>query len=273
MRVLLFRPNLDSALLAAAGALLGLTIPMLPNPVAAQTVQGTVIETGTRQPIPWASLTLLDTTFTAVGGTTANSDGRFSLEAPGPGDYYVLAEALGYQPGLDGILELGSGGSISVEFYLHPKPLVLDSLVVAMTRTRVYRELQKTGYYERLEAGFGSFITPEEIERRNPRQMADLFRNVPGIRIRREGMDGTRIYLVRPNMVRGNTCSPRVYVDGMPRRNDPTTEEMSPGVRMEDIVDISQIAAVEVHTRATSIPLAVGGTQEGCGVIMIWTKR
>jgi outer membrane cobalamin receptor len=159
-----------------------------------------------------------------------------------------------------------------VEFYLRPKPIVLDSLVVAMTRTRVYRGLQKTGYYDRFQAGFGSFITPEEIEKRNPREVADLFRGVPGIQVRREGITGTRIFLFRPNFRGRETCNPRVYVDGMQRLNDPFTEEGAPGIRLEDLVSISDIAAVEVHTRATSIPLLYGGTQEGCGAILIWTK-
>jgi hypothetical protein len=238
----------------------------------AQAVQGTVFETGSRQVIPFASFTLLDTTFTAVGGTHADAAGRFRLEAPEPGDYYLLTEALGYEPGLDGILELGEGGSISVEFFLRPKPIVLDSLVVAMTRTRVYRGLQQTGYYDRFKMGAGSFITPEEIDRRNPRDVADLFRSVPGIQVRREGIGGTRIFLYRPNYRGQETCNPRVYVDGMQRMNDRMTEEMAPGIRLEDLVSVSDIAAVEVHTRATSIPLLYGGTQAGCGAILIWTK-
>jgi hypothetical protein len=173
---------------------------------------------------------------------------------------------------LDGILELGAVGSIAVEFLLRPKPIVLDSLVVALTRHRVHRQLQTSGYYDRLQRGFGTFITPEDIEKRNPREVSDLFRGVPDLIVRREGILGTRLVLNRPQLQGGNLCDPRVFVDGMQMFNDPHTEGMAPGIRLEDLVNISDIAAVEVHTRATSIPLIYGGTQQGCGVIMIWTK-
>ena len=241
-------------------------------PVSAQRIRGTLLESGTRQPIPWASISLLDTTFAVIRTTGTDQEGRFVLQAPQPGAYYLLSESLGYKPGLDGILELGMGGSIAVEFFLRPHPLVLDSLLVALTRHRVHTQLQNTGYYDRLGQGFGTFITPEDIERRHPREVSDLFRGVPDLLVRREGPTGTRLVLFRPHIVGGNLCSPRVFVDGMQMFNDPHTEGMAPGIRLEDLVNISDIAAVEVHTRATSIPLIYGGTQEGCGVVMVWTK-
>ena len=40
---------------------------------------------------------------------------------------------------------------------------------------------------------------------------------------------------------------------------------------LEGAVDISAIAAVEVYTRASTVPLQWGGTNAGCGVVLIWT--
>jgi hypothetical protein len=255
--------------------LLSLFLLSSPLPASGQRIEGRVLEAETHQPIPWAALTLLDITFTAVMGATADEAGRFAFEAPAPGAYYLLVEALGYQPGLDGILELGEGGSISVDFYLRPRPLELDSLRVAVARLRVNRGLSDSGFYDRMKMGGGTFITPEEIERRNPREVTEVFRAVPDLVVRREGVAGTRIMLPRP-MAHGSRgglwCNPRVYIDGVQVVNNPLTEARAAGFLLEEEISVSDIGAVEVHTRSTTIPLVYGGTQEGCGVIMIWTR-
>jgi hypothetical protein len=41
---------------------------------------------------------------------------------------------------------------------------------------------------------------------------------------------------------------------------------------LEAVVDIDQIAAVEIYTRASSVPLQWGGTNAGCGVLLFWTR-
>ena len=258
-----------------------------PASMAGQEVSGRLLESETRQPIVWGTLALLDTAFNAVTQTLSSPTGAFVLEAPEAGSFYVLAEALGYEPKADGILELGEGGSVSIEFYLKPKPLEMDSLIVAMRRVRTYRYLTEVGYYERKNMGFGTFVSPEEIQRRRPFTTSDLLRNVPDLYIEEGDRAGTRVYLVRG----GSRCNPSVLVDGSRVFNDPHTERGGPladvqsarnpsafkveredqGIVLERMVDIEDISAVEVHTRPTSIPLQYGGTQETCGLLMVWT--
>lgn len=258
-----------------------------PTSMAGQEVSGLLLESETRQPIVWATVALLDTTFNAVAHTLSSPTGAFVLEAPEAGSFYVLAEALGYEPKADGILELGEGGSVSIEFYLKPKPLEMDSLLVAMKRVRTFRYLTEVGYYERQKMGLGTFISPEEIQRRRPFTTADLLRNVPDLYLEQGGNAGTRVYLIRG----GSRCNPAVLVDGSRTFNDMHTERGGPltdrqtagsssafkgdredhGVVLERMVDIEDISAVEVHTRATSLPLQYGGTQETCGLLMVWT--
>lgn len=281
-----------------------LILKPLPSPgISAQQVRGHLLESGTSQPIPLGLVALLDTAFSPVTQSLANENGAFLLEAPEPGAYYVLAEALAYSPTVDGILDLGPGGSISVEIYLTPKPIELDSLKVALTRVRWFQNLSEVGYYDRMKMGFGSFITPEQIERRNPASVYELLRLVPDLHFGAQTLAGTRVFLVRG----GSPCTPRVYVDGGLVMNDVLTESMGPqvlnpppttpenvgpqqpdpsaidlqsrlrsptrypGVVLDALVNPQDISAIEVHTRATSIPLVYGGTQDTCGVILIWT--
>jgi len=204
--------------------LLGFFFLLLPAGLTGQEVRGHLLESGTRQPITLGAVTLLDTAFSAVVQTLTNEDGAFLLQAPAPGAYYVLAEALGYAPNVDGILELGSGGSITVEVYLRPNPIEMDSLTVALTRLLQFHNLSEVGYYDRKKMGFGSFISPEEIKRQNPVSAYHLLRQVPDLHLGAQTAAGTRVYLVRG----GRPCTPRVYVDGSMVMNDVLTERLGP---------------------------------------------
>jgi hypothetical protein len=267
--------SLKEGFLLIAALVLGLLAE--PLPAQAQTVRGRVLESQGVSPVVSAGVVLLDTTFVSVAGTATNANGAFTLEAPGPGAYYVLTEALGYSPSIDGILELSEGGSITVEIYLKPRPIVLDSIKVAVERAQIFQHLEKAGYNQRQAAGFGHFITPDEIKRRNPRTVEDLFRNAPGIRIlhgeAETGNAGAGI-VVRSATLHGQSavidlpgyCWPNVYVDGVLVSVDPKLG----GV--EGAVELDQIAAVEVYTRASNVPSQWGGTNAGCGVVLIWTR-
>ena len=245
-------------------ALLFLTSGLLfgPNPADAQQVQGTVIDRIARERVVGASVMLLDTTFAVAVGTTANQTGAFRLEAPGPGSYFVLTEALGYRPTMDGILDLGEGGSVTVEIYMDPKPLQLDSLKVAVERIETHRILEMAGFNERVDAGFGHFITPEELRRRNPRYHFEIFRNTPGVRVSGAGLMGTMIEFT-VGSVRGPTCTPRIFVDGIGVIAD---------MGLEAVVEVDQIAGVEIYSRPSQVPLQWGGSDSTCGVLLFWTR-
>jgi hypothetical protein len=235
-----------------------------PDSGLSQVVTGRLLESGTGTPVTSGMVMLLDTTFTVRTSAISNQTGAFQLDAPSPGSYYVLTEALGYQPIIDGILDLGPGGSINIELFVSPRPLQLDSMIVAVERVMIFQHLEKNGFNERRGSGFGHFITPEEIQERNPSYFGELFRNTPGISLVGGGsLSGTQIQF-RNASIRGGVCSPPIYVDGA----QVNTEFGG----LEEVVDIHQIAAIEVYTRASDVPLEWGGTLAGCGIVLIWTR-
>lgn len=245
-------PNLLTLALATACA-------ALVSPANAQQVTGRLLDSTTREPIVLGTVALLDTTMTVLDQTFTTEAGSFTLTAPRPGAYFVLASRVGYLRAVDGILELGEGGSISVDFFLRPQPLLLDSLVVEARRQRTVRHLQDQGFHERMKAGFGHFITPEKIERRPPFDGADLLRGVPGVRATR-GMLGTTVRYLGG---RGGTCTPTLYIDGVRAQAE----------TLEEVVSVDDIAAVELYTRASSTPLEWGGVNGSCGALLVWTKH
>lgn len=253
------RETLTSVVRCASSLAPLLLLALAAAPARAQIVKGVLRDSGTKQPILLGTVALLDTTLAVVDQVFTNEAGSFVLNAPRPGAYYVLADRLGYKRSVDGILELGAGGSIDVDFFLRPEPLVLDSIVVAARRERDARHLNSVGFYERREQGFGHFITPEQIEKRAVFEPADLLRTIPGVRTVKDPF-GTRVLFSRGP----RDCVPTIYLDAA-RVADSTS--------IEQMVAAEDIAAVELYTRATTVPLEWGGTGAGCGVVVIWTRK
>jgi hypothetical protein len=247
---------------SSASLLLALSLLCTPVPGVGQQVQGAVFDRLTRERVVGASVMLLDTTFTVVAGTTANQTGAFRVVAQQPGSFFVLVEALGYRPTLDGILDMDEGGSATVEIYMDPKPIELDSLKVAVERVETHRILEMAGFNERVDRGFGHYITPEELRRRNPRYHFELFRNTPGVRVSGAGLMGTTIEFT-VGSVRGPTCVPRTYVDGV---------QVNIDMGLEAVVEVDQIAGVEIYSRPSQVPLQWGGSDSTCGVLLFWTR-
>lgn len=248
------------------------------EPLAGQVVRGRVLEGGSRTPVILASVTLVDTTGTVDAQTVSDHEGAFQLTASGPGSYYMIVQALGYRPAADGILDLDDGGFVPVEFYLRPEPIELDPLLV--TAEQVQRHLDNQGFYERQKTGFGHFLGPDELEETAVLDLADHLQRLPGVKKRYVG-GAASIFMNssglgcgadcgRPEQ-EGNPpglCTPQVYVNGARAGNpDPSAA----GARIDHIVDIGSVLAIETYTRSSSAPAQYAGLNS-CGVILIWTK-
>lgn len=227
---------------------------------AAQVVEGRLLDGANEEPVVRAMVALADTTYEVVQRTFTDDRGAFRLEAPGPGDYYVMAHATGYEPAVDGVLELGADGYIEVTFYVVPRPIELEGITATAERRRLERRLDLAGFYDRRDRGFGDFIGPEELERRQPVDPLGVFRTTPGIRV-------TTGFPAQGLLCEGGT--PRVFVDGV---RVVAGDLLTRGFPLEEVARADDIAAVEVYRRASSVPLQFGGTRfEGC-TVLVWTK-
>jgi len=280
---------------------------VLPASAKSQTVRGRLFETGTTTPIASATVYLLDDDSNQVDVAETDEDGAFTLEASEPGAYYVQAEMTDYRTKTDGVLELGEGGEISIRFFLMPQPIAVpDSLLaigemedpIAAARTRF---LAGQGFFKRLSEGFGEFVTPEQIEERQPTTAQDLFQRVRSVRVREYGVSQT---LKLPNerpvfgevLMMSGQRNPTVFIDG--RRVWPPAEAITSGCRatasvrpemsasgtrtdvgggnawpfpVEDFLDPTAIQAIEVYDGPAEVPAQYNVQGASCGVILIWT--
>ncbi len=83
---------------AHAGLVLALALLLgaAPGALSAQTVTGRLVNRETGEPLDAAFVILVDSAGIARSRTLTNAEGRYLLEAPGPGRYSVHAELIGY---------------------------------------------------------------------------------------------------------------------------------------------------------------------------------
>ncbi len=222
---------------------------------AAQIIQGRLLDAETGEPIGSGIVTLRGHLGTEVARTGTDSLGAYSLTAPEPGLYTLLVEALGYRSTGTPQFDLGAEVSTTIDVQLSPEPIELDPLNVEGERQRIIPHLERQGFYKRVDEGFGDFIEPEEIERRNPRSFIDLLRDIPGLSVRGGGVLrwGPRCFRV----------APRLWVDGILVKDG--------RIVLGQHVSIDEIVAIEVYQSAAAIPLQYGGTGGHCAMF-IWTK-
>ncbi len=183
-----------------------------------------------------------------VAVTEVDSLGAFELMIP-EGSYVVRFNRVGYKPlEKEVLLEVGVRTELTVS--LVPDALDLAPIVVTVTKRTPWfmREFER-----RRATSIGSFVTREQIERRHPQLVSELFRTMSGVRLVADRY-GQQHLLMR------GSCVPQVYIDGVA-----TYEQMSIdlSLRPEDI------EAIEVYSNA-SIPIEYASG--ACGAILVWSR-
>ncbi len=252
-------------------------------PAQAQTITGTVLDGGTGAPIPAAVITLLTEPGDVTTRVEADSLGVFSATAPRAGSYYLRAERIGYRAVTEGIFDLGAGGTMEVQINLLTQPVELEGVEATVTAERAIERRQREylewqGFYDRKKMGFGSFITPEEIEEKPPFRARDLFKMIPGVNTGNvtgtPGTDG--IVTMKCAPPRGLGAAGQIQVGSVRAGGFAVFVN---GIRvyqgrewdMRSDVAMADIAAVEVYPRLATLPIEYSGFGV-CGAILIWTR-
>jgi hypothetical protein len=119
--------------------------------------------------------------------------------------------------------------------------------------------LKKDGFTDRRLMGMGYYLTPEDIARRNPQQLSDLFQTIPGFRTSAGVGTGMAIKSARDGCV--------VYwVDGIQWR------ENQPG-DLDYQLKTDQLMAIETYSAAGAPAQYQMSGRSSCSVVLIWTNR
>lgn len=263
---------------------------------APRTVALTVETTGDRevgpvtlQPGPGPTATLVGTVSDADGSPLAGAevelngevsvltdeDGGFRLTAAPVawGTNRLSVRHLSYADESDDFWIGDPDRTVPFDVTLQPAPVEVAGVVAGGAR-RPDPALAIPGFREREASTNGHFIDRTELEENNPSSMLDVLRGVPGLRMSAHP-EGTEIRLTRRTRslsFRGpdaDRCmSPVFYVDGVQAGGS-----RGEYVEVETLVNLEDVAGIEVYNGAARIPTVFNTMGSGCGVIAIWTTR
>jgi hypothetical protein len=105
-------------------------------PLAAQTVQGRLLDASGDAPIAGALLQLTDSTGAIVARTASTASGGFAVPAPGPGHYRLVVRQIGRQAWRSDPLVLAAGATEPLTLRIAPQVYALPEITVAARRSR-----------------------------------------------------------------------------------------------------------------------------------------
>lgn len=260
----------------AAAATLRLILALtaaVPGTVGAQgVIIGRVVEDAGDRPVAGATVELKTATGEVLRRTVSGEAGAFLLLVAREGRYRLRAARIGLVDGLSAPIEVYPGDTLRVILRMDIQAVQLPALEV-VTHSRMARMGRLAEFQYRAARGFGTFLTREDIERRNPVQLTHML-SEHGWDVQPMGPVGYRFAVGVQNRRYG--CAPTVYVDGfrVTHRSDKGSQEaMLEAGDAIGLVHPIDVAGIEIYRGPASIPGEFGGSDAQCGVIVIWTGR
>jgi TonB family protein len=196
----------------------------------------------------------------SVSGTNlrahTNAEGDFRITNVPVGSVTLAVRRLGYAPTAITVV-LSTLETSAVSVVVTPLAQALATVVVRGDR-RFEDHGRLAGFYQRRSRSSGGhFITRDQIDQRNPSQLTDLFRNVPGARVHTSRFTNAIRF-------RGMRCAPLVWLDGFPA----TAGEFD-----IDALDPYIVEGIEIYLGVATVPPEFRWVRGGgsCGAIVIWT--
>ena len=221
------------------------------------TFVGVVEDSVTGRPLHGATVTLLEWNRQA----TTDERGWFALDSVPGGQLFVLIRMPGYREGVVD-LELTVTRPVAVDLgFISLSRLVTELDPVVVEGDRTSKKLENSGFYERMAAAEGTFITQEQIEKQNPTVTSEILRRVPGFRVHTDGSVASGRG-IRSTSRPWAMCEVNYYIDGV--------HAEAPDI---DVVIPSSIAGIEVYSGSATTPPAfrIAGNPR-CGVVVVWTR-
>ena len=235
-------------------------------------------------------LVLVDADSRFVGGAdirvgasllaTSDSLGRFLVSSIPPGKQEISIRRLGYAP-IRAVFTFAAADTIEGEFRLVPS--TVTTLPGVEVRGLQPEKIKLRAFEARRAAGFGNFLTEEQIDRAGHALTSDVIRQIPGPNIIKSPNSfaawvstgrGSSATVWSPGNfdqrrgARQDACYATVYLDGI------AVFSALPGEGLFDVNSLppSTIGGIEFYASSSVIPAELPQKRGTCGVLAIWTR-
>ncbi len=167
----------------SAALFLAVSVPLS---AAAQTgtIQGTILEAGTANPVVAAQVLVFRPDGTMAASRLGDRSGEFLIGELAPGIFSVRIEALGYDPSVHEGVEVSPGETVEVTASLQPRAFDLDPLIITASRTEE-RRLDSPAAVE--------VVHPLDVRERSAVTLADHVAGLAGVDVIRTGLQGNYV--------------------------------------------------------------------------------
>jgi hypothetical protein len=214
-----------------------------------------IVDEGSR-PLAGVEVTAVATKVTRV----TNPDGKVDFSPVEPGFFLIHLRRLGFQES-SFLVTVPVGERVDATSAMVAVPQILPTVVQIDTGFKPMRYAKTTkfdDFYRRRNAkAGGTFITRDDIDRRQPSRSLDLFYNIAGVRLNWDAAD-PRITIARCKY--GNIA---VFIDGLPAQN---------GIELVASLHPNQIEAIEIYNGLASVPPQFIPKPNDCAAIVVWTR-
>lgn len=271
-----------------------IAVVLLPIAASGQSTKLKVVSSDS-MPIPYAWVVMAD-----HGDRVTDAEGELDLGSARHKRIAFQIRRIGYQPWVGTLTTPERAGVLTVTLLRSAQSHARASADSAAPKKS---ELELTGFYDRwlrkmqgMSVG-ATFIGPEMIALRNPTNTTDMLEHVFGVTLVRNSK-GARIatgsaqlpmdeYLRSMNLQLdrfGHECYLSVVVDDEPlcppigchhvfadNPRGSTRDEHT--VDLDKLVDAKRLIGMEVYPSKEAMPEEVQYESDGCGVILVWTRR
>lgn len=237
--------------------LLGLSCAALATQAEAQIVSGRVSEETSDSALEAVSVSLLLRSTEVAARTITDGRGRYVLRAPGPGDYRVVADHLGFQRLESPLARIAADQAVTIDFELPVDPIELEGIDVEVQRLEELK--QRAGQYGvAIEHIGGRFVPRTEIEKRLTE------RNIGGI-LQWQNWAGVR--------VRWSDDPPRLCVRAVAGRVRCAITVLDGIVVTDEVAALVPPEALEAVILLTPMEATLSfGTDGGGGAVLLFTR-
>jgi hypothetical protein len=204
--------------------------------------------------VPGATVSLAEGLSVVTGGR-----GEFEIRQVPWGWYQIVVARIGYRSKAVDVAVAGDPSGIYLAVTLEPLPVELEPVVIRGDTATVVAYGRMADFFRRKRAGWGQFITRQDIERMTPLRITDLLWGAPGVWMTYDRW-GQAVVFFRGQLSRGGRCFPAIYID----------RHRLPGdLSLDEWVWPDAVEGIEIYRSAVTTPPEFSG---GCGAIVVWTR-